>query len=304
MLAETVPPSTSKLAESLPSPRWELLCALGVLAALPPPDSGPIVEALGLTAWSRAEHTRLFVMELVPSAAIHLGAEGKLGGDGAEAVAGFWRALGLQPPSEPDRLDYLVGLYAELGHATETCRTEAARRRLDHAMGALLTEHIWSWLPGYLSAVGSYPSGAEWAELMLQALSSEIRAHNAVAPLPVALRDAPAPLDVTVGYDELLDSLTAPVRMGFILTHSDLEEIGRQLGIGVRRGERRYILKAMLEQAPGETLASLAQHARRWSLMHARQPVDTPAGAWWQERAATSAVVLDRLAGNEKSRGT
>ena len=40
-----------------------------------------------------------------------------LGGEAADRVAGFWRALGREVPGEPDHLSALLGLYAGLADA-------------------------------------------------------------------------------------------------------------------------------------------------------------------------------------------
>jgi TorA maturation chaperone TorD len=287
------PPSTPERL----SGRWELLRAVGALTVVAPPADAPIRSALGLPAWSRADHTRLFVLELPPYAAIHLGAEGKLGGDGADRVAGLWRALGLTPPAEPDHLAALLALTAELGHGAETCRSDRVRRRLSHARAVVLVEHLWSWLPGYLAAASADPAGAAWAQLTGQAVAAEVaRIPTEANRLPAALRDAPAGIDEDSGPDELLDALVAPVRVGFVLTMSDLRQAGDTVGVGVRLGERRYALRAMLDQEPAAVLTWLADHARRFAALHRAQRQPGPASSWWADRAAHSAVVLDRLA--------
>jgi TorA maturation chaperone TorD len=290
--------------DQLPAPRWELVRAVGALSALSPAAGRPIGDALGLAEWSPDEHTRLFVLELPPYASIHLGEEGKLGGEGADRVAGLWRALGLQAPADADHLASLFALYAELGHASDVCRTDAARQRLDHARTVLLEEHLRSWLPGYLAAVAADPAGAEWAALVVSTLRSEIEATPGAGVLPSALRDAPPAIDASIGYDELLDALPAPIRVGFVLTHGDLSVAGRAVGAGVRRGERRYALRAMLEQDPRPTLSWLADHARRWAEIHRTQPLGGPAAAWWAERAETTASALDELARADRTQTT
>ena len=277
------------------APRWELLRALGSLSEIGPPSSRPVSAALGLEEWSPAEHTRLFVLDLPPYASIYLGPEGKLGGEGADRVAGFWRALGLEVPVGSDHLACLLSLYAELGHAAQTSRRPETRRRLDHARTALLGEHLLPWLPSYLTAAACYQAGSRWARLTLSAFEQEVELTSLpFEMLPAALRDAGPPIDESIGYGELLDALTAPVRVGFILTASDLEHAGRETGVGVRRGERRFTLDAMLGQDPAGVLSWLARHARRWACLHAECSSGS-AARWWQERAGATASVLDRL---------
>jgi TorA maturation chaperone TorD len=72
-----------------------------------------------------------------------------LGGETADRIAGFWRALHLTPPPEPDHLAGLLGLYATL---TEQAHgdPDPARAALWHqARRALLWEHLLTWLPTY-----------------------------------------------------------------------------------------------------------------------------------------------------------
>ena len=87
--------------------RWELLRALGAVAG-DPADVAAACGALGLPAPGNAEHTEVFVLNCPPYAAIYLGADGALGGDAADRVAGFWRAIGVEPPAEPDHLVALL----------------------------------------------------------------------------------------------------------------------------------------------------------------------------------------------------
>ena len=125
------------------------------------------MASLGLPAPTAAEHTGVFVLSAPPHAAIYLGEQGQLGGESLDLVAGFWRAIGLRPPPDADHLGTLLMLYAELADAQQTAHREATRDRLRHASEALLFEHLWSWAPGYLTAVAGLdsPSLAAWARL-------------------------------------------------------------------------------------------------------------------------------------------
>ncbi len=296
--ADTVGPARSATgrARMAAGDRWELLRALGALILDDPTVTPALSRALGLPEWSRADHTGIFVLDLPPYASIHLGPEGKLGGEGGDRVAGFWRTLDLDPPSDADHLCSLLALYAELGTAAQECVTAAAAARLDHARAVLLWEHLWSWVPGYLAAVAQDPAGKAWAELTGQALRAEAEATPEPPELPAALRHAPEPLDPGCDLAELLDGFTAPVRAGFVLTYRDLLRAGAEIGVGVRRGERRFALRSMMEQDPVATLRWSAGHARRWARIHGDQP-DHGAGTgrWWAQRAAATASCLDEM---------
>ena len=279
----------------------ELLRALGSVQASPPPYCEPVLTALGLPAPTSAEHTGVFVLSVPPHAAIHLSAEGKLGGEGLDRVAGFWRAIGLTPPPDADQLGVLLMLYAELSEAEVAARTAVTRERLRHARVTLLREHLWSWAPGYLTAVGGVagPTLAAWADLTLRALHREARSPVAsrTTALPAALRAAPLPIRSGDSRDQLLDSLVAPVRSGILLTREDLREAAAAAGLGYRVGERRYTLAAMLDQDPSATLGWLRDHAEMWARAHAGQPPVTGPDPrrWWARRATATARALGQL---------
>ena len=78
--------------------RWELLRALGAVPDSPA-AARSVGPALGLDAVSDAGHTDAFVLNCPPYAAIYLGPTGAIGGEGADRVAGFWRASGITPPA-------------------------------------------------------------------------------------------------------------------------------------------------------------------------------------------------------------
>lgn len=275
--------------------RWELIRALAAVVEGRPDESREVVRALDLPPLDAAEHTATFVLWCPPYEAIHLGPEGKLGGVGADRVAGFWRALGLTPPAEPDHLAQLLTLYAHLGEAEEEARGRPAGTALARARSALLAEHLWSWVPGYLGAVedlgGASLSG--WAALVREVLRREMDRTAVASSLPLALRDAPPPLAAGAGRDEVLDAVLAPIRSGMVLTHPSLAGIARSEGAGYRAGERRFALKAMLEQDGPGTLEGLAGEARRWVARHqAEAPSEHRVAGWWASRAQATATAL------------
>lgn len=277
--------------------RGELWRALGAALVTPPPHNATVLRALGLPPQTGAEHAGVFVLSAPPHAAIHLGPEGQLGGAGLDRVAGFWRVLGLDPPEDADHLGVLLMLYAELGDAESGAGTPATRGSLTNARTALFAEHIGSWAPAYLAAVAanSAPSVAAWATLTGDTVRTEA-ARLDVRALPAALRDAPDPFDpVADDPATLLDTLIAPVRSGFVLTWPDVERCGAQVGLGVRRGERRYAIKAYLEQDPRPTIGWLADHARSCSRQHGAAFADPLTAQWWQARAQHTAQALDAM---------
>jgi len=273
--------------------RWELLRALGAV-----PDSPAAARsagsALGLDPVSDAEHTGAFVLNCPPYAAIYLGPQGAIGGEGADRVAGFWRAIGITPPAEPDHLAALLSLYARLGEATPGVRRPATAAALAQSQAVLFWEHLWPWLPGYLDAVTdlAVPSLTGWADLARRALAAEFGRLPPCPRRPLALRAAPPGAQPDTGPGDLVELLTIPVRSGLILTRRRLAEGAGRAGVGLRIGERRFALRAMLEQDPRATVGWLADEADRWQRRHRdRAPGDEVTG-WWAARAARTGQVL------------
>ena len=120
----------------------------------------------------------------------------------------------------------------------------------------------------------------------------------------------PAPVTEPGRIGDLLDMLIAPIRSGFVLTRRSLAAGADAALAGYRIGERRFTLRAMLEQAPAETLGWLADEAARWSRRHAAAPAGSGARlpgrditqAWWARRADHTARLLattaDRAGGD------
>jgi TorA maturation chaperone TorD len=270
--------------------RWELLRALAAIADSPA-AAPPAAAALGLGTVSAAEHTTAFVLNCSPYASVYLGPDGALGGEGADRAAGFWRAIGLPPPAEPDHLSALLSLYASLGEAAAQARKPSTASALRRTQAALLYEHLASWLPGYLDAVASLPLPAlsGWAQLTQRALTAECRAVEPPRRLPLALRAAPAPPGPGDRLSDLIGAFTTPVRSGLILTRHRLSAGAQETGVGYRIGERRFALRAMLEQDPAATLTWISREAARWEQLHAARVGAYPADRWWAKRAVATA---------------
>jgi hypothetical protein len=274
----------------------ELVRLLGAIALSPPPASHVLCDAAGLPRIGGADHTAAFVLLAPPYAAIHLGAEGKLGGEGRDRVEGFWRALGQPVPDDADHLGVLLMCYAGLRELSPGIPAAA------RAAQTLFHEHIWPFAPGYLSAaeelgIGSVSAWARLALELLQAELAELPSPAGRAALPLALREAPAPLTLSASFDEVLDAAVTPARSGMILTQRELAAGAAELGIGYRRGERRYALRAMIEQDKAATLSWLGNCAAGWADRHAAAYGGTAPGQWWTRRARHSSEILATMAG-------
>jgi TorA maturation chaperone TorD len=265
----------------------EALRALAVLLEAPRHEHAAIAAALELPAPPAAdEYTSALVFQAYPYASVYLGAEGMLGGEARDRIAGFWRALGGEPPAEPDHLSVLLAGVADLADLAGTASS---------VRGALFWEHVASWMPPYLAAlrrIGA-PFYLAWADLCAALLAELAGELGPPVRLPLALRAAPACSRAPADLDELLATLFAPVRTGVVLVRDDLERAGAELGLGVRAGERRFALRSLLAQDPAGVLGWLATEARAQATALATLPSIT---AWWAARAGVGAAWLDELA--------
>ncbi|MBI1759562.1 MAG: molecular chaperone TorD family protein [Actinobacteria bacterium] len=272
----------------------ELLRALGALCEPPDPAHRVVAAALDLPSLPDvAEHTDLFGMQLVPYAAVYLGPEGMLGGEAASRIAGFWRAVGMTPPAEPDHLAALLGLYAMLVEA-EQGEPEPARRALRReARRALLWEHMLTWLPAYTTAVSGSDSVfyGDWAALLGQVLAGEVAELDPPATPAQHLRAVPELPGPDAETKDLVRATLTPVRSGLVLSRRDLLRGAHTGGLGLRVGERAFMLRAMLDQDAVVTFGWLATEADRWAARH-QDDVDLlgAVAIHWRDRAIAMAA--------------
>src|SRR5918999_1564126 len=173
------------------------------------------------------------------------------------------------------------------------------RERVRGARRALLWEHLLSWLPVYLDKVVRVapPFYRRWAETLRAALDAEAGELGTQAELPLHLREAPAPADPReAAPEEFLKSLLAPARSGLILVRDDLARAARELGTGVRAGERLFALRSLFGQDAAGTLGWLAREAEDWHALHLRRrAAHGRVAEWWAGRAASTAKLLREL---------
>ncbi len=273
----------------------EVFRALGALCERPDPAHAGLAAALGLPAPPGADaFTEVFVFQLIPYAAAYLSPDGMLGGEAADRVAGFWRALRLAQPAEPDHLAALLGLYAALGEREQSGHP-ASRAAYRDARRALLWEHLLTWVPTYAQAMTSLPSGfhAAWARLLRDALLDEARALDPPPSQPLHLRDVPQLPDT--GSDAFIRGLLAPVRSGLLITRHDLAGAAGALGLAARAGGRAFVLRALISQDREATFGWLAGRAKWWAERHrAGDPPLRGVARHWLGRAQASFLALDQ----------
>jgi hypothetical protein len=154
-------------------------------------------------------------------------------------------------------------------------------------------------LPPYLRKLGEIAPApyAQWGRSLLAAVEESLSDLEPPETTPSHFRELGSLADPRVeGVTEFLASLLAPARSGAIVTANDLARAARELELGLRYGERRYVLKALFAQDPYGVLDWLAAEAERWAGLHRSSSLPAGAREHWIERAQRSAALLRSLA--------
>jgi hypothetical protein len=132
----------------------------------------------------------------------------------------------------------------------------------------------------------------------MKALLAEAAALGEQASLPLQLRTASGLIDPREDEagERFRQSILTPARFGGILTRADLTSAARRLGVGLRMGERKFILKALFAQdAPG-IFNWLIKEAAWWQKLHRRNGETLGAiSAAWEKKAEDASVLLKEL---------
>ena len=278
----------------------EIFRALGALLDEPCSENRLIGHLLELGAVpDEPTHSDLFLFQLYPYASSFLGVDGRLGGEARDRVAGFWRALDVAPPAEPDHLGTLLSSYAWIIDAEQKAEGSREAVALRDVRRACLWEHLLSWILPFLTKMRQIapPFYCAWADTLEAALAKEAAMLGPPKRTPLALRESqPVPDPRSTDGDSFMAALLSPVRSGLVLTRGDLARAARDLGLGLRVGERAYILKAMMSQGPRETLDWLAAEAQDWERLHDQSLVIAPeVSDFWAERAHATFRLLSAL---------
>ena len=173
----------------------EIFRALGSLIEDPASQHRRLSRVLGLPpAPTPSLHASVVTFQRYPYASVHLGAEGMMGGEARDRVAGFRRALGVDGDgaaaggagaggagsgaevagAEVDHLAALLALLASLEGWREEEADAARAALLGEAVATLAWEHLLSWTGPYLMSFEGCGSAFHeaWAALLAESLDA------------------------------------------------------------------------------------------------------------------------------------
>ncbi len=259
--------------------------------------------SLGVAGVSASDLYQLFVNELPPFASIYLSSDGNIGGNSRSVIAGFYSALGIPTPSDPDHLASLLRLLsgilnkeAELAGAGSNPEDESRLASVSRARSVLVNDHLAPWLPAYLlraEEVAPRPL-LGWVSCALDLLSVMVGERQYVVPGPRAYDEK---LAEPGSSSELISWITTPGRSGIIVTHWDISNLAELLGMALRVGRKRFVLEELWAQGGTQVAGCIEAMAVRQMKLFDENIGDFPSLQAWSDKAAGTQQLLATLAG-------
>jgi putative dimethyl sulfoxide reductase chaperone len=280
----------------------------------------------------RAEHQRLFGLNIYPYESIFRDRELMLNTAAAQRVAALYQACGFVPAAQlaaaaPDHMGLELALMAEL--ANHAPHDTAAHQH----MATLLHDHLAAWVPACAEAIGRAaraPLHRALAEIAVELVLGELETFEAMSPhrqplshqwrgehedahvegqtLPrsSAWERGPGGEGDSQGPDlrQIVGRLLTPDHIGVFICRADIAAVGRALGLPTPLAEREQMLLNLFEaagrfeQVP-TLLGALGERLRGADATYARLAAAHPAwqahGRAWRGRVADGLALLQRL---------
>lgn len=257
---------------------------------------GEISNALGIEDATPSDLYQLFVRELPPFASVYLSGDGNIGGESHSAIAGFYHALGVPTPSDPDHLSSLFSLLsqilqkeADLTKGSSDPAREAKLASVSRAKSVLVGEHLLSWLPAYLlraKEVVSYRLSG-WVNCAMDLLSVLV---DQISQSEIGEEEFE--FERFGSVSDAVEWITTPRKSGLVITPWDISNIGDDLGVALRVGRKRFVLEELLNQSRSDValaLQVLSDHQMKLFNAHKRE---FPSLSIWAERAARTRELI------------
>jgi TorA maturation chaperone TorD len=281
----------------------------------------------------RAEHQRLFGLNIYPYESIFRDRELMLNSAATQRVAALYQACGFAPTTRlaaaPDHLGLELALMAEL--AIRAPHDPMARMHI----AALLHDHLAAWLPACAEAIGRAvraPLHRALAEIAVELVLGELEMVASLPPHPHPLshqeREEPdsaqrwsgdshiqeQSLPLSPAWErgsggegngegpdlrQIVRCLLTPDEIGVFICRADIAAIGHALGLPTPIAEREHMLLGLFEaagrfeQAPA-LLGALSERLRAADATYARLVTIYP--AWEAHSRPWRRRVADGLA--------
>ena len=288
-------PATTLLAQA------EVAMALAEISEGVVP-SQVLLDALGIDRSECEAINALLVSELPPFASIYLSLDGNIGGESQAEIAGFYRAISVKVPPNPDYLSsmlYLLGQIiqkeAEFSDG-ETPRSKA----IEIAKLTLLQQHLAPWLVPYLLRADQIAgtSASVWITLTLDLITSILELSEGPFSQQI-INDDPdqGQIESFANSVEFIDWITSPRLSGVIVAPSDLANIAKSLGLAARIGRKRFVLDGLFQQGGRELLEEIGKFvAEQGDLYLSRSSEFEVLQPWSKKAIITHKRVLATLA--------
>lgn len=227
-----------------------------------------LIAALDLGNYTPEVHTQVFAIDLKPYASIYLSEVATLGGEARDVAAGYYRAIGLPVPQEPDALFTMFEHYQGLIETLESSKDDLILERVRHLRSAFLFEHLLAWVPFYLTALSeSYDHFGLFSEALLEFLRDEVEELelDVIGRLPIVLRDRRFFGDegLNIEAKSRVSLLVSPFSSGLILSQNDMFRCARETDAVTRPGTKSFMLENLLGDRPKEVLQWLVCECER-----------------------------------------
>ncbi len=264
----------------------------------------------------RAEHQRLFSLNISPYESLFRGHELMFNTAATQRVAAFYQTCGFAPSTRrvaaPDHLAIELALAATL----------SARASHSAAAGAqfagLLREHLAVWLPACAEALARgarAPLYRVLAEVATELVLYDLAEFALARPRPRTHQESEEPdrtrawawgsRGESAGLRQTVRRLLTPDEVGILISRADIAAIGHALGLPAPVAERERMLLRLLGVAgqfgmlPAllDALAGLLRAADKfYADLAAAHPAWDSYGRAWRGRVAAGLALLDALA--------
>nr|ATZ76195.1 nitrate reductase delta subunit [uncultured euryarchaeote] len=252
-----------------------------------------LLDALGIDRSECQAINALLVGELPPFASIYLSLDGNIGGESQAEIAGFYRALSVKVPPNPDYLSSMLYLLGQIiKKEVEFFGRETPRSRaIEVAKLTLVQQHLAPWLVPYLLRAEQV-AGADasvWVALTLELIASILESSEVPFPQQTIHADLDQrQIESFANSVEFIGWITSPRLSGVIVAPSDLANIAKSLGLATRIGRKRFVLEGLVQQGGRELLAAIGHFVSEQRDLYLSRSSEFEVLQSWSKRAITT----------------